>query len=375
VSGLHVGLLFLFLMSIFRFLNRVKYGKWIQLTVIAAILWIYALLTGLSPSVLRATTMFTFLLIAETLNRKHSIYNSIAASAFFLLLFSPNILFSVGFQLSYAAVLSIVYFYPKLNALLNVNNKLLLKIWQLFCVSAAAQIGTFPLSIYYFNQFPIFFWLSNFVVIPAAFLLFCGTILFFITSPASWVQTGIATVLEQTTILVLKLLRMIADIPSSVITHISISSLQLALLFLILLLIIFFIEMRRAKMLISGLVFLLIFNLLSVFEKAQNRNQHKYIIYNHSKPTIHFINGRNNYILASDTATLSPYIYDNVVTKLHLNSPVIIPLSGQNTFYSRDLILMNDICQFGKQTFRLPTTSKDKKMKLIGQTKRNLGTN
>ena len=327
VSGLHVGLIYLFLLRVFSFLKRSTSGKWVRFSLILSILWAYALITGLSPSVQRATLMFTFLLFAESINRTSSIYNSIAASAFALLLIDSDILFAVGFQLSYAAVLSIVFFYPLINQLVPTNNPFLKKPWQLFCVSLAAQIGTFPLSIYYFNQFPIYFWLSNFVVIPAAFVLLAGTFFFLAATPLPALQNTVAFLLEGTNTAVLSALKAISQLPGAVISGISVTPGQLASLILSILSIILFINLRRTKFLRYSLISLIAFLALGINEKRHLFNQHRLLIYENKQAVFHFVDGRSNYILASDTSQLSPYLYSNTVTKLQLNDPQILPLN------------------------------------------------
>jgi competence protein ComEC len=366
VSGLHVGLIFLFLLWAFRFLNFVKGGKWLRLICISAILWMYALITGFSPSVQRAVTMFTFLLIAETLNRRNSIYNSIAASAFALLLVNPDILFAVGFQLSYAAVLSIVYFYPMLVKLLPAQQVVLQKPWQLLCVSLAAQIGTFPLSLYYFNQFPVYFWLSNFIVIPAAFILLCGTFLFFITSALPPLNQLIAQLLDIINSGVLFLLKKISMLPGAVIDHIAISGQELISLIAIILFIILFISSRRARYLQLSLLCFLSFQLFGVQKKLKLFNQHRFISYKNTNRTFHFIDGRKNYILSEDTSQLSPYLYSNVITRLQLDPPVILPIADTTSYATTDFILEGSICQFGDQSFELDTLKANKHIPLSG---------
>ncbi|WP_163714149.1 ComEC/Rec2 family competence protein [Mangrovibacterium lignilyticum] len=361
VSGLHVGLIFLFLLRIFSFLNRRKKGKWLRFILIAAALWFYALLTGLSPSVQRATIMFTFLLLAETKNRTNSIYNSIAASAFALLLIHPDILFAVGFQLSYAAVLSIVYFYPLLEKVIPIKNKWLKKPWQLLCVSIAAQIGTFPLSIYYFHQFPVYFWLSNFVVIPAAFLILAGTFLFFASTPVSPVQEFLASLLDTLNSLVLLLLKRISELPGAVIANIPISGWQLLFLFGMILFTILFIIFRRARYLQYSLICLLFFQLLGITEKWNLLNQQRIISYNGQPKTYHFINGRDNYILCADTSKLSPFVYSNVVMKLQLKQPKTYLLESHLKIHERSFLFDRDICQFGNQAYLLTGLNKNLK--------------
>jgi len=170
VSGLHVGIIyFLFSRLLQLFLKDKK--SLLRFILIIFILWTYAAITGFSPSVLRASTMFTFIALGKYFDRNGNIYNLIAASAFFLLLINPLLITQVGFQLSYLAVVGIVYFFPKLYSLLTFQSWIMDKTWTLICVSLAAQITTFPLSIFYFHQFPLLFPITNIIAVPLATLI------------------------------------------------------------------------------------------------------------------------------------------------------------------------------------------------------------
>lgn len=170
VSGLHVGIIYLLFLSVFNFLLRDKM-RLLKFFLVLAVLWGYAAFTGFSPSVLRAATMFSFIAAGKFNNRYVNTYNMIAASALFLLVINPLLITQIGFQLSYLAVIGIVFFHPKFHALFVVKNKYLDMLWSLVCVSFAAQLATFPLSIFYFDQFPVLFMITNIVVIPLATLI------------------------------------------------------------------------------------------------------------------------------------------------------------------------------------------------------------
>ncbi len=167
VSGLHIGILLILLQFLLRPLERIPKGKSIKLMTIVLLLWCFALLAGLSPSILRAVTMFSFVAYALYLNRPSNTFNILALSMFFiLLLFNPMLIFQVGFQMSYAAVFAIVWLYPKLQTLWFPKNYFVRKIWQLLAVSIAAQMGVLPISLFYFHQFPGLFFLSNLIILP-----------------------------------------------------------------------------------------------------------------------------------------------------------------------------------------------------------------
>ena len=182
VSGLHVGVILLILSFLFKPVEKLKYGKFIKMLIIVFLLWMFAFIAGLSASVVRAVTMFTFLAIGMSFRRKNVVEFSFISSMFFLLLIKPMFLFDVGFQLSYLAVFGILWTQPKIYAIWKPRFKIVDFFWQLFTVSIAAQIGILPLSIYYFQQFPGLFLASNLVIIPFLGAILIGGILVMITS-------------------------------------------------------------------------------------------------------------------------------------------------------------------------------------------------
>jgi competence protein ComEC len=171
VSGLHVGILYLIVSLLLRPLSKLKSGKWIIAISSLLILWAYAFIAGLSPSVLRAVTMFSFMVVARPLNQYTNIYNTLAASLFLILLFDPFLIMSVGLQLSYLALIGIIYLQPMFYNLFEIEKRWLDEVWKITSVSLAAQLVTFPLGLLYFHQFPNYFWLSNLFVIPLGFAI------------------------------------------------------------------------------------------------------------------------------------------------------------------------------------------------------------
>lgn len=167
VSGLHIGILLLLLQFLLRPLELLPHGKKLKLFVVVILLWAFAFLAGFSASIIRAVTMFTFVAYAMYLNRPSNTFNILALSIFFILLVvNPFLLFSVGFQMSYAAVFAIVWIYPLFQKLWYPQNWFFRKVWQLLSVSVAAQFGVLPISLFYFHQFPGLFFVSNLLIVP-----------------------------------------------------------------------------------------------------------------------------------------------------------------------------------------------------------------
>ena len=167
VSGLHIGVVLLLLNMVLSPLKRIPKGK-LMITIISILLlWFYALLCGLSPSVIRAVSMFSFVAYALYINRAVVSFNIVGLSMLFLLLlYDPFLLFQIGFQFSYAAVLSIFWIFPKINSLWKPSFVIFKKTWQLLALSIAAQLGVFPLSLFYFHEFPLLFFISNLLLVP-----------------------------------------------------------------------------------------------------------------------------------------------------------------------------------------------------------------
>ncbi|MDB9874145.1 ComEC family competence protein [Flavobacteriaceae bacterium] len=171
ISGLHIGILLLILQFILKPILYFGQGKFVRLLIILCVLWSFAVIAGLSPSVVRAVTMFSLFAAVRVLKRSSNSLNILAVSAFILLLVRPGFCFEVGFQLSYAAVASIIIVKPVLDSWGSFKNRILNWFLDLFKVSIAAQIGVLPLSLYYFHQFPGLFFVTNMVVVPCLIVI------------------------------------------------------------------------------------------------------------------------------------------------------------------------------------------------------------
>ncbi len=349
VSGLHVGLIYYILSILFSWIRRRKYGNFLYPCILIILLWCYAAITGFSASVQRATVMFTFIIVGEVLRRPINIYNSLSASAFLLMLLNPEIIFEIGFQLSYIAVLGIVLIQPRISKLMPVKNRFLKFLWDLFTVSIAAQLATFPLGILYFNQFPNLFWISNFVVIPGATLIIWLAFIFFLTSPFPVIAQLIANILSLTTYSMISILKFLSELPYALSEGIQITVLQTYLIYFILISILAFALSKRKNWIFYGLIVTLAIQLSTFWDKTRIMNQKTVYVYNSSNNLIHFINGRNNYIVQNDQDSISDIekrMIQNVVDKLHLNSPVTINYTAKKEFQESDLRIIGNQIYF-----------------------------
>jgi competence protein ComEC len=302
VSGLHVGIIFLVINSMLSFMDKNKSLKAIKLILILFLLWFYALITGLSPSVVRAATMFSFVAVGAIFNRKSSIYNTLAASAFVLLCYNPFLIMEVGFQLSYLAVLGIVYFQPKIYAKFYFKNWLLDKIWGITAVSIAAQLTTFPLGLLYFHQFPTYFMISNLFVIPGAFIIILVGITLFITSVFPLISALIAKLLFCLIFSMNWLVESIDKLPISLIEGISITILECWLLYITLLFFVGGLEFRKLKYFNFGIVCIIALFSLDLMEDKNLQMHQELCIYDiKNEPNINLLSNYKNDFFCSDS--------------------------------------------------------------------------
>lgn len=349
VSGLHVGLIYFILGFLLAPLKRAKIGILFYPVALLAFLWIYAFITGFSPSVQRATVMFSFVIMGTVLGRPVNIYNSLSASALVLLLLNPNIMFEVGFQLSYLAVFGIVLIQPKLAALITIKSKYLKWVWDLFTVSIAAQLATFPLGLLYFNQFPNLFWLSNFFVIPGATLIIWLTFGFFVLSPIPFVSDLLAQLVHYITYAMVGALKLMSSLPNAVAEGIVITPLQTWVIYGILLSAIIFWFSKKKGWLFCSLSLVALLHVAVIGKKIELINQKTIYVYNSRNTMIHFINGRTNYLLTTSTDTISErdlQIAQRVKNHLRLDEPIILTTKTANNFTTSDIAINDHNIQF-----------------------------
>jgi competence protein ComEC len=340
VSGLHVGIIFTVLSFLLAFLKKKQWGKWIFVGLVVVILWFYAFITGLSPSVLRASAMFSVYIIGTNMNKRSNIYNSLALTAFFLLLINPGNLFDIGFQLSYAALFGIVFLQSKFEKVIVIRNKVLKYFAALITVSIAAQITTFPITSYYFGQFPSYFWITNLFIIPlTGFLTPVGILLLFV-SKLPVVAGVIAFILNNTLKLSLYLLTAIENLPLSVIP-VTITQLQL---FLLIFIFIFFFRLlvKFRPLTIKVMILLIVLlNMSFIVGEIIRQKTSQIIVYDHSgKATLHLISGKTNYLITGADFQNDAGIRNSVnstLRKLGIKAPVV--LSPDDNFADENMMI------------------------------------
>lgn len=328
VSGLHVGILYMLLNWVFKSLLRLR--RWRALFATLVFLWLYALVTGLPPSVSRACTMFSLIAIARELKRDALVYNTIATAAFVLLWLRPGLLHETGFQLSFAAVLGIIYIQPKIYALLYFKYKPASWLWELSSVSMAAQLFTFPLSIYYFNQFPNYFLLSNFIVIPAAAPLLLASMLLLLVSPLPWLAEKLGWLLGKGFDLINQLILGIEALPGSLSSGLVWSTAEIFICYLLLLTCSWWLW-GQAKLWRSLSIWLAVLLLIfPLMRKRAHRQQQQLLVYDEfRKGSGSIISGRTAWYWGN--APDSPYAavgthFSRIGLAQHMRWPDSLPL-------------------------------------------------
>ncbi len=279
VSGLHVGIVYVVFSMLLFFLGKTDRSRFLKSLLLILLIWAYAILTGLSPSVMRASAMFSLVAIGQNMRRDTNIFNTLSASAFILMLIDPLIILNLGFQLSYSAVLGIVLLQPPIYRIFTIKSKLLDKIWTIIAVSIAAQIGTLPITLYYFHQFPNYFILTNILVIPSSAVVIYTGVAVLLFSFIPYLSVFLANSLSW----MIKAMNFgisgIESLPGSVSQGIYLQKAEMLLLYLLIIFFISWIYLKKKKyiFLILGIL-LIIFSSVN-YRKIQQSDEKRLVFY------------------------------------------------------------------------------------------------
>ena len=286
VSGLHVGFILLFLTFLLKFLPNTKWNRRFKLGFIIISLWAFAVLAGLSPSVVRSVTMFCFVAIGMHLKRNTDIFHTLLVSILLILLFEPAFLFDVGFQLSYVALFFIIWLQPLMASIWQPKRKITRYFWQLLTVSFAAQIGTLPISIYYFHQFPGLFFVTNLLVIPLVSIIM-GLGVFVMLLAAFNFLPQILLVSLQTSIKIMNsIIHWVASFESFIISDISMNRYLLFAAYFLVITAVIWIKKPTFKKFAICIIALIIFQASYFGTKWSNATQHEWIVFDVKKSTM-----------------------------------------------------------------------------------------
>lgn len=296
VSGLHIGIVLLLCQFLLKPLERLPRGKIIVLILTVILLWGYAFLAGLSPSVIRAVSMFSFVAYAMYLNRPTSTFNILALSMFFILLtYDPMLLFQVGFQLSYAAVFSIFWLFPKLQDLWNPKNMILRKCWQLLSISLAAQIGVLPLSLFYFHQFPGLFFISNLLIVPFLGLILGIGFLIIVLMLVELLPNSLSLLYNKLIYLMNKVIEWVAQQESFIFRDIPFDSLQLVFSYLLIFTLVYSLTEKKFRNILAAALCIIALQLWLIYSTVKKGREQKIIVL-HKTGTSALLYKKGNYL-------------------------------------------------------------------------------
>ena len=286
VSGLHIGFILLFVTFLLKLFPNTRRGSFIKLLIILFSLFSFGLIAGLAPSVLRSVTMFSFVAIGMYLRRSTNIFHTLLVSMLLILLVQPSFLFDVGFQLSYLALFFILWLQPLLAQLWSPKNILTKYFWDILTVSFAAQIGTLPLSIYYFHQFPGLFFVTNLVIIPFLSVIMGLGVLVMLLAAFDYVPVFLAKSLEWSIYILNKIINSIASLEQFIFREIPFNWQLLLSLYLLIIATIIWFKKPDFNRLALALISVLIFQIAYFHTHWTVSNQSELVIFNSKKNTL-----------------------------------------------------------------------------------------
>ena len=356
VSGMHVGVIFMVFSNMLGFLDkRKRWQNLLKQSLLLLLIWFYALLAGLAPSILRSTIMLSFVILGDMLKRNGILLNSLAASAFLLLCIDPSTLFNVGFLLSYCAVIGIVTLQKPIYNLLYIKPKFLDKLWEMTAVTLAAQIATAPFSIYYFHQFPTYFWLSNLFMGPISTVVITGGMVMLLIFFIPYINIGVAFCVNWLIYAMNFIVSWIENLPLSIVKGLYINNVEFACLLIALLLLMLVIEHKKKRLFFGMLSMLLIFSVSQLTRAVMQRRQMSMTVYSINKNTaIDFVCGNEHLmlcdtVLENDPSLLSFSVENNLVREGVFSNGTILSVNSTE-FENMYLKKKTNIISFGGKT-------------------------
>lgn len=351
VSGLHVGVIYLLLGYMLAFMDKRKSLKWMKVCLILAILWFFVLLSGFSAPAVRAALMFSLILIGKTLFQNVETTNIVFVSAFISLVYNPFWLADVGFQLSYTAVLGIIFLYPRIYQSLTFSSGWMEKIWALCSVSIAAQIATLPLTLYYFHQFPLLFLITNIILIPISIVVMYGGMLLLVFSKVTFVSKELVWL----TSLLVKFMNGCAlffdGLPFCVVDGIHISLISVILLYALIIITVAAFEQRSFRLLTATFSLAIAMVVLSLVPDILQTKKSAFTIYHASASVATFLEGCNATVI-SDTlpdarfqSTLNEHLVQNDIMRsdtLALPDYALILAGQSRVLFCKDAKKINE---------------------------------
>jgi competence protein ComEC len=352
VSGLHVGFILLFINFLLSRLPKTKTGNLIRFVTVLISLWSFAILAGLSPSIVRSVTMFTFVAAGMFLKRETNIFHTLLVSMLLILLVSPSFLFDVGFQLSYVSLFFIVWVQPLFSSIWIPKYKFTQYFWDIITVSFAAQIGAFPLSIYYFHQFPGLFFVTNLVILPGLGIIMALGVFVMLLAAFNYVPELPAKALEGSVYILNTIINWIASFEAFIIHDIALSRWMMIALYSMIISAIIWLKQPNFKRLTVALLAIIIFQITCISTHFFNQRQLESIVFQSKKNTIVTERiGENVTLFGNDSILKNSASNQTLNTYLVANFSRIVkkmPLKNVRYFKGNKVLVIDSLGVFPK---------------------------
>lgn len=327
VSGMHTGLLYGLIIAVFLFFDKNDRYKKTKCLVVIVSLILFVIITGFSPSVLRAALMLSLVIIGKTFYKQGNAYNTLLVTAFILLLYNPYLIIDAGFLLSYFAVFGIMYLYPIIHRQYVFTKSIIQWFWNLILMSFAATVFTLPISLYYFHQFPIWFAFSNLIIIPISICLMGATALLLCCYKITFLKIGLVYIINSFTAIMLWVAQLTDNSSYGYLDYIAFSKVDVVCCVLCLITFFLFMYTKSYKQLISLGIVIIVWLSASILINYQQLRQTELVVFSiKNKSALVLRIGKYFYI---DTKSLSSNEFQRLVKPYLLNysNPTIIPIN------------------------------------------------
>jgi competence protein ComEC len=327
VSGMHTGLLYGLIITIFLFFDKHDRYKKTKCLVVILSLILFVVITGFSPSVLRAALMLSLVIVGKTFYRQGNSYNTLLVSAFVLLLFNPYLIVDAGFLLSYFAVFGIMYLYPIIHRQHVFKSSIIQWFWNLILMSVAATVFTLPISLYFFHQFPIWFAFSNLIIIPISICLMGATALLLCCYKIAFLKTGLVYIINSFTSIMLWIAQLTDNSNYGYLDYIAFSKVDVVCCVLSLIAFFLFLYTKSYKQLIALGIVIIVWLSMSIVINYQQLQQTELVVFSvKNKSALALRIGKHFY---TDTKSLSSNEFQRFIKPYLLNysNPTIIPIT------------------------------------------------
>jgi competence protein ComEC len=364
VSGMHTGLLYGLIIAVFLFFDKHDRYKKTKCLVVIVSLILFVVITGFSPSVLRAALMLTLVIVGKTFYKQGNAYNTLLVSAFVLLLFNPYLITDAGFLLSYFAVFGIMYLYPIIHRQYVFTNVIIQWFWNLILMSVAATVFTLPISLYFFHQFPIWFAFSNLIIIPISICLMATTALLLCCYKITFLKIGLAYIINSFTAMMLWVAQLTDNSSYGYLDYVAFSKVDVVCCVLFLLTFFLFLYTKGYRQFISLGIVIIVWLSASILINYKQLQQTELVVFSvKNKSALILRIGKHFY---TDTKGLSNNEFQRFVKPYLLNysNPTIIPINC-------DVLKVNETAILHTRNLSALTNDYDAKYIIVSDNKKN----